>query len=286
MRVAVTGSHGFIGSALVPVLESDGHEVVRVNREANGDLDVAGLRGADAVIHLAGEGVAAKRWTPEQKQRVLESRTKGTSLVATTMAGMSPRPRVLLSASAIGYYGDRGNEVLTEESSAGTGFLADVCVQWEAATAPAEQAGIRVAHLRTGIVVGRTGGAVAKTLRLFKLGLGGRIGSGRQYWSWISLTDEIGAIRFLLDHEVAGPVNLTGPEPVTNAEFTKAVGRALHRPTVLPVPKFGPRLLLGREAADEVVSASQRVEPVVLAREGYRFVHETVDEAATAELAK
>ena len=284
MRVAVTGSHGFIGSALVASLERDGHDVVRVSRDAGGGLDGAGLAGADAVIHLAGEGVASKRWTPEQKRRVLESRTQGTTLVATTIANLTSRPRVLLSASAIGYYGDRGDEILTEESAAGAGFLAEVCVQWEAATAPAQDAGIRVAHLRTGIVVGRSGGAVAKTLPLFKLGLGGRIGSGRQFWSWISLTDEIGAIRFLLDHEVSGAVNLTGPEPVTNAEFTKAVGRALHRPTFVPVPKFGPRLLLGREAADEVVSASQRVMPVVLAREGYKFQHETVDEAVTAEL--
>jgi uncharacterized protein (TIGR01777 family) len=284
MRVAVTGSHGFIGSALVTALEHDGHEVVRVSRGTDGNLDVAALAGADAVVHLAGEGVAAKRWTPEQKHRVLESRTKGTSLVAATMAAMEHKPRVLLSASAVGYYGDRGDEVLTEESSSGTGFLADVCVQWEAATSAAADAGIRVAHMRTGIVVGKSGGAVAKTLPLFKLGLGGRIGSGQQYWSWISLTDEIGAIRFLLDHEVAGAVNLTGPEPVTNAAFTKAVGRALHRPTVVPVPKFGPRLLLGREAADEVVSASQRVMPVVLAREGFVFQHETVDAAVTAEL--
>lgn len=284
MRVAVTGSHGFLGSALVPVLERDGHDVVRVSRGTDGALDVTALTGADAVVHLAGEGVATKRWTPEQKRRVLESRTKGTSLVAETMASMERKPRVLLSSSAIGYYGDRGDEVLTEASSAGAGFLADVCVQWEAATAAASDAGIRVAHLRTGIVVGKSGGAVAKTLPLFKLGLGGRIGSGRQYWSWISLTDEVGAIRFLLDHEVAGAVNLTGPEPVTNAAFTKAVGRALHRPTFMPVPKFAPRLLLGREAADEVVSASQRVMPVVLAREGYRFAHETVDEAVTAEL--
>jgi uncharacterized protein (TIGR01777 family) len=284
MRVAVTGSHGFIGSALVTALEHDGHEVVRVSRGTDGNLDVAALAGADAVVHLAGEGVAAKRWTPEQKHRILESRTKGTSLVAATMAAMEHKPRVLLSASAVGYYGDRGDEVLTEESSSGTGFLADVCVQWEAATSAAADAGIRVAHMRTGIVVGKSGGAVAKTLPLFKLGLGGRIGSGQQYWSWISLTDEIGAIRFLLDHEVAGAVNLTGPEPVTNAAFTKAVGRALHRPTVVPVPKFGPRLLLGREAADEVVSASQRVMPVVLAREGFVFQHETVDAAVTAEL--
>jgi uncharacterized protein (TIGR01777 family) len=285
MRVAVTGSHGFIGSALVPSLEGDGHEVVRVSRDADGNLTTDALVGADAVIHLAGEGVASKRWTPEQKRRVLESRTVGTSLVANVLAEMATPPRVLLSASAVGYYGDRGDELLTEESPAGTGFLADVCVQWEAATAPAEQAGIRVAHLRTGIVVGRSGGAVAKTLRLFKLGLGGRIGSGQQYWSWISLTDEIGAIRFLLEHDVAGAVNLTGPKPVTNAAFTKAVGRALHRPTVVPVPKFGPRLLLGREAADAVVSASQRVMPVVLARAGYQFQHKTVDAAVQAELA-
>ncbi|MEY2452191.1 MAG: uncharacterized protein QOD92_1765 [Acidimicrobiaceae bacterium] len=285
MRVAVTGSHGFIGSALAPALEHDGHEVVRVSRDADGNLDVAKLYGADAVVHLAGEGVAAKRWTPEQKRRVLESRTRGTTLLAESLAGLERKPRVLLSASAIGYYGNRGDDILTEESPAGRGFLADVCVQWEASTAPAEAAGIRVAHMRTGIVVGKSGGAVAKTLPLFKLGLGGRIGSGQQYWSWISLTDEIGAIRFLLEHEVAGPVNLTGPEPVTNAAFTKAVGRALHRPTFVPVPKFGPRLLLGREAAEEVVSFSQRVMPVVLAREGYEFQHETVDEAVTAELA-
>ncbi len=284
MRIAVTGSHGFIGSALVASLTKDDHEVVRVGRDDRGGLKAADLVGAEAVVHLAGEGVASKRWTPEQKQRVLESRTIGTTLVAETLAAMTPQPRVLLSASAIGYYGDRGDEILTEASSAGEGFLADVCVQWEAATAAAEKAGVRVAHLRTGIVVGKSGGAVAKTLPLFKLGLGGRIGSGEQYWSWISLTDEIGAIRFLLDHEVSGAVNLTGPEPVTNAEFTKAVGRALHRPTFVPVPKFGPRLLLGREAADEVVSASQRVVPTVLAREGYTFAHETVDAAVQAEL--
>ena len=285
MRVAVTGSHGLIGSALVDSLQRDGHEVVRVTRDASGDLDGGALYGADAVVHLAGEGVAAKRWTHEQKRKVLESRTKGTTVVAETIAGMERKPRVFLSASAIGYYGaDRGDEVLTETSSPGSDFLADVCVQWEAATAAAEAAGIRVARLRTGILVSKSGGAVAKTLLLFKLGLGGRIGSGRQWWSWISLTDEIGAIRFLLEHEIAGPVNLTGPEPVTNAEFTKSVGRALHRPTVLPVPMFAPRLVLGREAADAVAGASQRVEPVVLSDAGYRFVHSTVDEATRAEL--
>jgi len=284
MRVAVTGSHGFIGSALVPALERDGHEVARVLRNADGNLDTDALFGADAVVHLAGVGVADKRWTPEHKRQVLESRTTGTTLVSETIARLGRKPRVFLSSSAVGYYGNRGDEVLTEESSAGTGFLAEVCVQWEAATAAAEEAGIRVAHLRTGIVVGRKGGAIAKTLPLFKLGLGGRLGSGRQYWSWISLTDEIGAIRFLLDHEVSGPVNLTGPEPVTNAEFTKAVGRALHRPTIVAVPKFAPRLLLGQEAAEAVAFASQRAEPVVLSRAGYPFVHPTVDDAVRAEL--
>lgn len=284
MRVAITGSHGFIGSALVSSLERDGEEVVRVSRDASGTLDAAALYGADVVVHLAGEGVASKRWTSEQKRKVLESRTAGTTLVAETIAKMEHKPRVLLSASAVGYYGSRGDEVLTEASSAGSDFLAEVCTQWEASTAAAEEAGVRVAHLRTGIVVGKSGGAVAKTLPLFKLGLGGRLGSGRQWWSWISLTDQIGAIRFLMEHEVAGAVNLTGPEPVTNAAFTKSVGRALHRPTFLPVPSFGPALLLGREAADAVINASQRALPRVLLDAGYRFTHPTVDDATKAEL--
>jgi uncharacterized protein (TIGR01777 family) len=284
VRVAITGSHGFIGSALVASLERDREEVVRVSRDASGSLDADALYGADVVVHLAGEGVASKRWTPEQKRKVLESRTSGTTLVAETIAKMERKPRVLLSASAVGYYGSRGDEVLTEASSAGSDFLAEVCTHWEASTAPAEAAGVRVAQLRTGIVVGKAGGAVAKTLPLFKLGLGGRLGSGKQWWSWISLTDQIGAIRFLMDHDVAGAVNLTGPEPVTNAEFTKSVGRALHRPTFLPVPSFGPALLLGREAADAVINASQRALPRVLLDAGYQFQHPTVDDATKAEL--
>jgi uncharacterized protein (TIGR01777 family) len=284
VRIAITGSHGFIGSALVSSLERDGEEVVRVSRDVSGALDADALFGADAVVHLAGEGVASKRWTPEQKRKVLESRTIGTTLVAETIAKMERKPRVLLSASAVGYYGSRGDEVLTEASAAGSDFLAEVCTQWEASTAAAERAGVRVAHLRSGIVVGKSGGAIAKTLTLFKLGLGGRLGSGRQWWSWISLTDQIGAIRFLLENDVAGAVNLTGPEPVTNAEFTKSVGRALHRPTFLPVPSFGPALLLGREAADAVAGASQRALPRVLLDAGYQFVHPTADDATRAEL--
>jgi uncharacterized protein (TIGR01777 family) len=284
MRVAVTGSHGFIGSALVTALERDGHDVVRVVRTESGDLDVGALNGADAVVHLAGEGLAEKRWTTEHKRNVGDSRIRGTTLVAETIAGMEHKPQVLLSGSAIGYYGDRGDDVLTEASGPGSGFLADVTVQWEAATRAADDAGIRVAHLRTGIVVGKSGGAIAKTLLLFKLGLGGRIGSGKEYWSWISLTDEIGAIKFLLEHDVRGPVNLTGPEPVTNAEFTKSVGRALHRPTVLPVPRIGPALVLGREAAATMTGWSQRVVPKVLLDAGYEFAHKTADAATKAEL--
>lgn len=286
MRVAITGSHGFIGSALVASLERDREEVVRVSRDASGTLDADALYGADVVVHLAGEGVASKRWTPEQKRKVLESRRSGTTLVAETIAKMERTPRVLLSASAVGYYGSRGDEVLTETSGAGSDFLAEVCTQWEASTAAAEASGVRVAHLRTGIVVGKSGGAVAKTLPLFKLGLGGRLGSGKQWWSWISLTDQIGAIRYLMDNEVAGAVNLTGPEPVTNAEFTKSVGRALHRPTFVPVPSFGPALLLGREAADAVINASQRALPRVLLDAGYQFRHPTVDDATHAELTR
>jgi len=284
VRVAITGSHGFIGAALVSSLERDGEEVVRVSRDASGTLDADALYGTDVVVHLAGEGVASKRWTPEQKHKVLDSRTIGTTLVAETIAKMERKPRVLLSASAVGYYGSRGDEVLTEASAAGSDFLAEVCAKWEASTAAAEAAGVRVAHLRTGIVVGKSGGAVAKTLTLFKLGLGGRLGSGRQWWSWISLTDQIGAIRFLMENDVAGAVNLTGPEPVTNADFTKSVGRAVHRPTFVPVPSFGPALLLGREAADAVINASQRALPRVLLEAGYVFTHPTVDDATRAEL--
>jgi hypothetical protein len=296
--VAVTGSTGLIGSALVASLERDGHRVRRVSRRADagpgtvrwdperGELDGAALAGVDAVVHLAGEGIGDHRWSDEHKRRVLDSRVKGTTLVAETMAALDPRPSVLVSASAIGYYGDRGDERLTEASPPGEGFLADVVRQWEGATGAAEAAGIRVAHIRTGLVLARSGGALAPMLPLFRFGLGGRLGSGRQWWSWISLTDEVAAIRFLLDHDVAGPVNLTGPEPVTNAELTKVLGRVLHRPAVVPVPRFGPALVLGREAAEEMVFASQRVLPTVLRREGFSFAHPTLEPALRAELGR
>jgi len=281
VRVAVTGSRGFIGSALVESLERDDHEVVRVARD---DIRAEVFDGAEAVVHLAGEPIGASRWSPEQKRRILDSRTEATTSLATVLAAMHDGPRVLVSGSAVGYYGDRGDELLREDSGPGNDFLAHVCRAWEAATDAASDAGVRVAHIRSGLVLGR-GGALAKMLPLFRFGLGGRFGSGRQWWSWISLDDEVGAIRYLLDHDISGPVNLTGPAPVTNAEFTGALGRVMRRPAVLPVPRFGPALLLGRELADQLLFSSQRVEPAVLAHHGYRFLHTDVESALAPAIA-
>ena len=285
MHVAVTGSSGLLGTALRRALTAEGHRVSRLVRRPSagpdeiswdpvaGVLDPAALAGVDAVVNLAGAGIGDKRWTDAYKRELLDSRVLTTSLLARTMAAMDTPPAVLLSASAIGIYGDRGDQVLTETSTAGTGFLADICRAWEAATEPAEAAGIRVAHLRTGIVLSREGGALTKMLPLFRMGLGGKMGNGRAYWSWISLEDEIGAIRFLLDNPVSGPVNLTGPEPATNAEFTRTLGSVLHRPTLLPVPSFGPKLLLGGELAEALLFTSARVVPQALADAGYSFRH-------------
>lgn len=300
MRIAVTGSTGLIGSRLVADLGGAGHDVVRLVRPgsrtavggivrwdpAAGTIDAGALEGVDAVVHLAGEGIAAKRWTDEQKRRILESRREGTSLLAETLAGLARPPAVLLSGSAVGWYGDRGDEVLTESSGPGSGFLAEVCEAWETAAQPAVDAGIRTAFLRTGLVLDGKGGALAKMLPLFKLGLGGRMGSGRQWWSWVSIDDWVGAARFLLEHHITGPVNLTGPEPVTNAAFTKALGSVLRRPTVMPVPAFGPKLLLGGELAHELLSASQRVVPEVLEGAGFPFQHRDVTSALRAVLSR
>lgn len=281
MRVVVTGSHGLIGSALVPALTAAGHRVQRLVRghpgpddvswdpEA-GEMDSEAIAGADAVVHLAGVGIADKRWTDGQRRAVLESRTKPTVLLATRLASMEHGPRVLLSASAIGYYGDRGDEVLTEDSSAGTGFLADVCQAWEASTAPAEEAGLRVVHLRTGIVQSPAGGALGRQLPLFKLGLGAKLGSGRQWTSWISVDDEIGAIMHALtSDEVTGPINLTTPAPVTNAEYTRTLARVLGRPGLLTVPGFALGLAFGHELANEALLGGQRVLPSRLEGTGY-----------------
>jgi uncharacterized protein (TIGR01777 family) len=297
MDVAVTGSSGLIGPALADRLAGSGHRVLRVVRgtpsgsgqigwdpEA-GRIDAGGLEGLGAVVHLAGAPIARGRWTANSKRRILASRTIGTTLLAQTLAGLDRPPAALLSGSAIGYYGDRGDEELTEDSPPGSGFLAEVVRAWEGAAGAAIEAGIRTAFLRTGIVLAAHGGALRRTLPLFRLGLGGRLGSGRQWWSWISLPDEVGAIEHLLTADVAGPVNLTGPAPVTNRRFTDALGEVLHRPTVLPVPAFGPRLVLGRQLADEVVFWSQRVLPRRLETSGYAFRHPTVDVALRAVLA-
>ncbi len=295
MRVAITGSSGLIGSALRTSLEADGHQVVRVVRTGQGpdtttwdvdrgQIDATAFEGLDGVVHLAGEGIGEKRWTDEQKGRILESRTRGTALLSEALASLQHRPPVLVSGSAVGFYGDRGDEQLTEASPAGTGFLAEVATAWEAATAPAEAAGVRVAHIRTGIVLDRDGGALARLVKLARLGLLGKLGSGRQWMSWIGLADEVGAIRFLLEHDVAGAVNLTAPAPVTNAVFTKALGRVVHRPTILPIPSFGPKLLLGGELADALLYEGQRVLPEALLDAGYEFRHDDLETALHAIL--
>jgi uncharacterized protein (TIGR01777 family) len=285
MRIAITGSTGLIGSALRPHLESLGHEVIRVVRgtptgtdiswsPADRRIDTHALDGIDAVVHLAGAGIGDKRWSDEWKRELLESRTKGTSLISEAVASAENGPKVLLSGSAIGIYGDRGDEELDEQSSPGTGFLADVCVQWEQATGIAEASGARVVHLRTGIVLSAKGGALKKQLPLFKFGLGGKIGSGDQWQSWISIDDEVAAITHLLTTDTSGAVNLTAPKPVTNAEFTDTLGEVLHRPTFLPIPKFGPKLLLGGELADNLLFTGQKVLPRVLdADDGFTFRH-------------
>jgi uncharacterized protein (TIGR01777 family) len=298
VRVAITGSSGLIGSALTRSLQQDGHDVLRVVRGDSrvsgagtvswdidrGDLDAAALEGLDGVVHLAGEGIAEKRWSDEQKAKIRDSRTKGTSLLAEALASLRDKPAVLVSGSAVGYYGDRGDEQLTETSSPGVGFLPDVVAAWEAATGAAAMAGIRVARIRSGIVLDREGGALPRMARLAKLGLLGKLGTGRQWMSWISLADEVGAIRFLLEHEVSGPVDLTSPVPVTNAVFTKALGRVLHRPTFLPIPSFGPKLLLGSELADVLLFEGQRVLPEVLLDAGYDFADDDVETALRAIL--
>jgi uncharacterized protein (TIGR01777 family) len=292
LTVAVSGSSGLIGSALLERLRQDGHTVVpMVRRPAkdgeihydpqNGVLDPESLVGVDAVVHLAGAGIGDRRWTDRYRREILESRTLSTSLIAEAMASVANRggPRVLLSGSAIGFYGATGDEELNERSTAGDGFLADVCRAWEAATSPAEDAGVRVVHLRTGIVLSPRGGALKKLLPLFRFGLGGRMGSGRQWQSWISLDDEVGAIVFLLTADISGAVNLTAPAPVTNAEFTKVLASALSRPALVPVPSFGPKLLLGGELADALLFTGQRVLPERLTDAGYSFEHPTLSEA-------
>ena len=299
MDVAVTGSTGLIGSALCTALEARGDRVVRILRQdpsgrgeihwdpADGVLDPSDLRGTDAVVHLAGAGIADRRWTPAQRNRIRESRTRGTTLLAGALAEIRDDggPSTLVSGSAIGVYGDAGDHLLDEDGPRGTGFLADVCIAWERATERAGSAGIRVAHARTGVVLSPEGGLLAKQLPLFRLGLRGRLGSGHQYLSWISLRDEVAALLWLVDREVEGPVNLVAPSPVTNAEFARSLGSALGRPARLPVPTAMPMVMFGRDLVRELMLASTRVRPRVLEDGGFAFTDPELGPALRAMVA-
>ena len=302
MRIVISGATGLIGRALTEALLGRGDDVVTLARPGSRTLpgttvswdpstqtiNMAGLAdvGAiDAVIHLAGAGIADKRWTAGRKAEIRESRIAGTSTLATAAANLESTPSVFISGSAIGWYGSRGDETLDEGSSRGDGFLADVCVDWEDASAPAKAAGIRTVLARTGIVLSPKGGALAKQLPLFRLGIGGRLGPGTQWTSWISLADEVRALLFLLDDaHVSGPVNLTSPEPVRNEELTRALGRALHRPAVLPVPGAALKVVLGSELVNEALLASQRVLPGALQSRGFEFDHPSIDAALSSML--
>lgn len=290
MKVAVTGSTGLIGEALVAALSTAGHEVVRMRRGPAGPgeltwtpgarLDPASLDGVHAVVHLAGAPIGAGRWTAARKRAIRDSRVEGTRTIAEAIARADDPPKVLVSGSAIDFYGDRGDEVLDESSSKGEGFLPDVVAAWEAAADPAREAGVRVVHPRTSIVLSPAGGALRRLLPLFKLGLGGRLGDGSQWWPWISIDDEVAALQHLLvaDH-LEGPVNLTAPSPATNAEFTGTLAQVLGRPALLPVPRFGPRLLLG-EMADQLLFTSRRVRPAKLDGDaGFAFAHPDLEGA-------
>jgi len=296
VRILISGASGLIGTALTPELRAAGHEPVALVRrpagpgevqwDPNRPLDPAKLADSDAVVHLAGKNVAGL-WTKKFKQEVLESRVVGTRTLATATAESFRRtgkPRVFVSASGMSYYGDRGDELLTEESSAGAGFLAEVARQWEAAAAPARDAGLRVVAMRTGIVLARDGGALKSLLLPFRLGLGGRVGSGKQWWSWIALDDVVGAMRFAVEKDsLQGPVNTVGPAPIRNADFVRALGRQLHRPTMFPLPEFVVRTVMG-EMGQEMLLASARVLPAKLNAAGYTFRHAELQDAFAAAL--
>lgn len=299
MDVLITGSTGMIGTALIDFLKARGHHVTRLVRASmqsnepivrwdpsTGVLPANEIGGCDAVVHLAGESIAASRWTTAQKAKIRDSRVQGTTLLAETLAKLKQPPKVLVSASAIGYYGHRGDETLREESPPGTGFLPATCVEWEKAADAARQKGIRVVHPRFGLILTPKGGALAKMLLPFKLGIGGLMGNGKQYWSWVSLDDVIAAIHHaLVTESVVGPMNVVSPRAVTNHEFTKTLGRVLSRPTIFPLPAFAARLVLG-EMADELLLASARIEPARLLTTGYNFRHTELEKALRELLRK
>ena len=291
MRIAITGASGLVGSALVPFLEESGHQVARLVRGTphgpdehrwSPDLgipDAAAMGSVDAVIHLAGESVAGGRWTPAMKARIRDSRIGPTRALAQSLAGAPVPPSVLISASAIGIYGNRGDEALTEASPRGHGFLADVCEAWEAAADPARGAGIRVVHPRFGIILDAHGGALGRMTVPFRLGLGGRLGPGTQHWSWVGIADVVNALLFAVTHDtMRGPINVTAPHPVTNAEFTRVLARTLHRPAVMPVPALVLRAVIG-EMADAELLSSKRVLPAALQGAGFAFRHSRLEDA-------
>ncbi len=289
MRILVTGATGVIGSALLPMLTTQGHETVTLSRSArpgsyhwnpaDGVLDAAALEGADAVVHLSGSNIASGRWTDARRKEILDSRVKGTRLLVDALSRLERRPEVFLSASAIGYYGDRGDEVVAEDAPAGSGFLADVCRQWEGEAARAAEAGLRTVMVRTGVVLTPAGGALAKVLPVFRAGLGGAVGGGRQWMSWVSIDDLLGIILFcLFNRKVSGPVNAVAPEPTTNGEFASTLGSVLGRPTVAPVPAAVLKLMYGT-MAEETVLASTRVAPRRLLEAGYAFRHSRLEPA-------
>lgn len=295
MRIAVTGSTGLIGTALVRSLRADGHEVCRlVRRPAQREdevmwdpkrqyVDADGLAGCEAVVHLAGAGVGDRRWTETYKKEIRESRVLGTAAIAETVASLDTPPKVLVSGSAIGIYGDTGERPVDEDAPPGDGFLPSVCVEWEEAAAPAQEAGVRTVFARTGLVVAREGGAWGRLFPLFKAGLGGRLGSGRQYWSFISMHDQVAALRHLIDTEsLSGPVNLTAPQPLTNREVTEAMGRVLRRPTLFTVPAPALRIALGELSSD--VLGSQRALPRRLEESGFAFAFPEIDDTLRAAL--
>lgn len=274
MKVLISGSSGLVGSAIAADLERDGHTIVRLPRTYETSIDFSGT---DAVIHLAGESIASGRWTKDKKRRIEESRVKGTTRLAEQIAASTSPPKVFISASAIGYYGDRGDDKLDESSDLGSGFLPQVCKKWEDATKPAEDAGVRTVRLRTGIVLSLKGGALRKMITPFKLGGGGILGSGKQFMSWISLDDEVAIIRYLIENPgLSGSVNLVAPNPVTNKQFTKILGKVIKRPTLLPMPKFAAHLMFG-EMADALLLASTKVYPNKLLQSGFEFKYPTLE---------